>query len=79
MRSGGSERNVAALAAEHELVDERAVRRSSCAFACAMIDVLFAVGVEPRDLVRHLAVLHDAVRRLDEAEVVDPRVAARAT
>ena len=33
------------------------------------------VRVEPRDLVGHLAVLHDAIRRLDEAEIVHAREA----
>ena len=74
MRSGCDERNVTALAAEHQLVDERAV------FVQLRVrlrddDVLFAVGVEPLDVAGHLSVLDDTVRRLDEAEVVDLREA----
>src|SRR5207244_13359942 len=33
---------------------------------------------EPADLPRHAAVLHHAVRRLDETEIVDARVARQA-
>ena len=74
MRSFGDERHVTLLTAEHQLVEEVAVRVER---AIRLRDdrVFFLVRVEPRDLVGDLAVLHDAIRRLDEAEVVHLRVA----
>src|ERR1044072_5604722 len=65
---------IRARTAEHELIDERAVG-VQLRVRLRDRDVLLAVCVEPRDLVRHLAVLHDAVRRFDEPEVVHAREA----
>src|SRR5205823_14288230 len=69
-----NERYVALLAGEHELVEELAALTET---GVRLRDdrVLFLVGVEPRDLVGHLAVLDDTIRRLDESEIVDLRVA----
>ena len=39
--------------------------------------VIAVAGVDDRDEVEHAAVLHLAVRRLDEAVVVDARIAAQ--
>ena len=69
------ERHVALLAAEHQVVGERAV---VVELRVGLRDdgVFFAVGVEPDDLVvRHLAVLDDTIGRLDETEVVHARKA----
>ena len=70
----GHERHVALLAAEDEVFDERAMRVDA---GVRLRDdrVFLAIGVEPRDLTRHLAVLHDEVGRLDEAQIVHPRIA----
>ena len=38
-------------------------------------DVFFAVRIEPRDLIRNLAVPHDAIRCLNESEIVHLREA----
>ena len=64
------ERHVTLLPAEHEIVSELAVV-IELGIRLGDDRVLFAVGVEPDDLfVEDLAVLHDTIRRLDEAEVV---------
>ena len=68
------EREVSTLARQHEIIDERAV---GIELRIGLRDdrVFFAVRVEPHDFARHSAVLHDAVRRLDEAEIVHAGVA----
>ena len=52
----------------------------SSALACAIDrSPLRRLAASQRDLVGDLAVLDDAVRRLDEAEIVDPRVGRELT
>ena len=70
------ERHVRLLAAEHQLVDECPV---GIQLGVGLGDdrVFLAVGVEPLEVAGHLAVAHDEVRRLHEAEVVDPRKAGQ--
>ena len=70
------QRHVALCAREHQLLDEAAVgvqRR------VRLRDdrILFLVCVQPRQLVRHLAVPDDTIWRLDESEVVHARVACQ--
>ena len=74
---GRQERVVVALAAEHQLVGERPV---GVDHRVGLGDgvVLLVAGREPADLVGDLAVLDHAVRRLDEAQVVDPGVGREA-
>ncbi len=72
--AGRRERRVALMAAQHQLIDKRPVRVER---GIGLRDrrVFLAVGIEPRDLRRDAPVLDDAVRRLDEPEVVHPRIA----
>src|SRR6185437_15958542 len=63
------ERHVATLTAQHQLIHERTVRIERR--ICLRDDRTFlTVGVEPRDFLGDLLVLHHEVRRLDEAEIV---------
>ena len=68
------EREVSTLTRQHEIVDERAV---GIELGIGLRDdgVFFAVGVEPDDFTGDPAVLHHAVRGLDEAEIVHAGVA----
>src|SRR6266566_2365181 len=71
------QRVVVALAAQHQLVGEAAVLREAGVRLRYRVFLLLG-GRQPPDLVGHLAVLHRPIRRLDEAEVVDARVARQA-
>ena len=71
------QRVVVALAAEHQLLGEGAVRVERRVGLRHRV-ILFVAGRQPADLVGDLAVLHHPIRRLDEAEVVDPGVGREA-
>src|SRR5439155_21468992 len=71
---GCNEWNVTTLPAEHQLVDESAVFIQA-SIRLGDYDILFTVRIEPLDFSRDLAVLDDAVRSLDEAQVVNLCVA----
>ena len=73
------ERHVALLRAQSTSSSTNVPSALSGAFACAMIASSSRLASSHAISSVHLAVLHDAVRRLDEAEIVDARVAARAT
>ena len=73
MRSG-DERHVTLLPAEHELVDEVSVGVER-AFAWAMIASSSLLASSHSISFVTFPFLHDAIRRLDEAEVVHARVA----
>jgi len=75
---GRQQRVVVALAAQHQLVGKAAVLREAGVRLRHRVFLLLG-GRQPPDLVvAHLAVLHHAIRRLDEPEVVDARVARQA-
>src|SRR5256885_7507264 len=59
---------------QHQLVGEAAVLGEAGVRLCHRVFLLFG-GRQPAGLVGHLAALHHAIRGLDEAEVVDARVA----
>ena len=68
------EREVTTLTRQHEIIDERAV---GIELGIGLRDdrVFFAIRVEPHDFTGDPAVLHHAVRGLDEAEIVHAGVA----
>ena len=69
---GRQQRIIRPLTAQHDIIDERSVG-IQLGVRLRNGDVFLAVGVEPGQFAGHLAVLDDAVRSLDEAEVVHLR------
>ena len=67
---------VTLLAAEHELVQEHSLGVHP-GVGLGDDRFFFLIGIEPHGFARELSVLHDEIRRLDEPEIVDLRIARK--